>query len=1275
VETLDKANAPSAEPALGGITHNDTASNEQAVPVPWWIGPAPLPLTWIIPEPYNIDTVEVQAKVGKKNTTVGYKYYADVAGIAGLGLGKRLRWLESDGEIIWQGSLVRSDDPASPDYYGVEVFTSVGTWYVTWGRWDQPEDTVLLAPLAQINPALAHPAYRGQVRVVIKRYYCGESGSQVPNTRIGMEREPVPPIGDFAAPSAGVASSQGQSIIAGLLELAMHPVYGAGLSEDHFAAADWESGALDVLAACGGHAPLLDRAQPLRDVAKDFSSYYDGFFRIENGRLRPGRFPHAAAMPDGLPLLTLHDYMERPAVRATAVAAVVNTVNVKYRERANNFADTIATGHASDAVQAIDAHEPAEIAMPAIIDPVQAQQIANEQADIAADGKITAEGAVLRTARAVKGDGTPLLPGDQVVTRLIAFESEIPARVTRRVDHYQGAPELDFENERGAWPASAAGAADERPAIEPALPRPVEAARVLELPAGLAPSPLGIHVALLARRPLAASASGMITAANITGMSVWYSPAGDSYDWLGSTHSFAVRGVLFAALPDSSAPSDVTLVLDDANLDAGRITPQGAAAQDNDTLLLILGDEVFSVGECLLGDATMTLSCLRGRRGSHAAAHGAGVEAWLVFRDELAAFTHATFAAGQTRSFKLQPFNQRALALDEAAPLPHTFRDRAAEAPQIAFGPVPARLVEGATAAFSAQIADVNGDLVSWSLRAEQLDPADDTVIASLHIAAGTPAPAERASLAVSATAALPRAGTWRLVIEATDEADAHTQAATDLFAVAARDDGGWGDPLPGPPPVPSGLVIQGGLEQLGIYWAQEEVNTVATWELCIKDAAGLVAEVTHAGLAGTSLVLSVPPGTTRYARVRAVGKNSLVSGWSGEVAGTSMTIGADAIGAYGAAITQLQERQSGLVRDHKNLLLAQGGMHAAVQVFAENFLNELGQLIARYGVTLDVNGWVTGFEQSNGGPGSDYFDILASQFRIRHPSAPAAIPFFVENGIIYMNTAVIKELSASKLSGGSTNNAAIILASGSSIKSEGFADGQRGFILRSDGTAELDRVTVRDTLMVGTLGGVSISPVVANFLENQSVSVSLSMPAGVTLRYTLDGQEVTPSSAIWPSGSSGLNPMLIEGTCLLRVRGFNDQGQMTEETRGIYIKEAQQSSMVVLSSSRESSNQWRDIYVFAACATPGSTVYLRIVGHIPSDLGGYAAIYSSSGVRTSLGSGQKNTDWLEVHPNGPNNGCSLYITAKTGGNITVHAKSTASGMQESVVTSQQITW
>lgn len=886
-----KTQQPCDEPLPGGVSSTNFSSNEQSVPVPWWIGPAPLPLTWIIPEAYNVVTVEKRQKVGKKNTTVGYDYYADVAGIAGLGLGRRLRWLECDGEIVWQGNIERPDNPADPNYHGVSVTTEVGTWHVTWGRWDQPEDKILLGPLGAKNPALRHPAYRGQIRVVIKRYYCGSTGSQVPNTRICMEREPVPAIGNFPAQN----SVQGESIVAGWLELATHPIFGAELPPSAFPPQEWETVARDVVAAVGCHAPFLDTPSPLRDVAKDFATYYDGFFRLEEGCIRPGFYPRNGTLPANLTTLGVHDFVERPQVRATSVNATFNAITVTFRDRTNLFAETPASGSASDHVEAVDGHEPESMKMLAIIDPAQAQRCADEAADLAAEGTHGVEGAIVRTARAVNPDGSPLLPGDNAITTIFTLGVEVPVRVTRRVDNYRAEPELDLDHEPGCYPKAPATPADARPAIEVTKPRQVEHARVLELTAALAGTPLGLIIAVLAKRPISASAGGTMTAHNVVGFSVWYSPAGASYDWLGMSTGWAVRGVTAGASLATPDPLQLTIALDADNIDLSRIDPQSATAQNDDTLLLIIDDEIFSVGAININAYNYTLSCLRARCGSLAAAHAAGAEAWLVFRDELTHYTHATFAAKQTRNFKLQPYATTALELEDADPLVYQFRDRGNEAPKIAIDALPAAPKVGVPYQYKAAITDINGDLHTWRMAAERI--VDSAAAETVQIGSGTALPLERASLAVRGMVTFPRAGKWQIVVTASDAAEAATEARSAIFDVAARTDGSWGDLDLTPPAAPEGLVAQGGFEALNISWSQSNANAVASWDLCIKAAAGQVAEVTHGGLVGTTFVLSpLAAGAKKYIRARAVGGNGIPSAWSAEVSGTTLAVDKSAI-------------------------------------------------------------------------------------------------------------------------------------------------------------------------------------------------------------------------------------------------------------------------------------------------------------------------------------------------------------------------------------------
>jgi hypothetical protein len=55
--------------------------------------------------------------------------------------------------------------------------------------------------------------------------------------------------------------------------------------------------------------------------------------------------------------------------------------------------------------------------MPHIVDPAQAKQCAEDQASLAADGVIEAEGAAVRRARCVKPDGSPSWSPDGLTRR------------------------------------------------------------------------------------------------------------------------------------------------------------------------------------------------------------------------------------------------------------------------------------------------------------------------------------------------------------------------------------------------------------------------------------------------------------------------------------------------------------------------------------------------------------------------------------------------------------------------------------------------------------------------------------------------------------------------------------------------------------------------------------------------------------------------------------------------------------------------------------------
>lgn len=86
----------------------------------------------------------------------------------------------------------------------------------------------------------------------------------------------------------------------------------------------------------------------------------------------------------------------------------------------------------------------------------------------------------------------------------------------------------------------------------------------------------------------------------------------------------------------------------------------------------------------------------------------------------------------------------------------------------------------------------------------------------------------------------------------------------------------------------------------------------------------------------------------------------------------------------------------------------------------------DVSGLEARYGVTLNVNGYITGFEQFNDGT-SGTFAILADNFYIVDPANDGqnpVVPFAVTGGVVYMQNvviqdAVIEDLSVGKLTAG----------------------------------------------------------------------------------------------------------------------------------------------------------------------------------------------------------------------------------------------------------------
>lgn len=123
-------------------------------------------------------------------------------------------------------------------------------------------------------------------------------------------------------------------------------------------------------------------------------------------------------------------------------------------------------------------------------------------------------------------------------------------------------------------------------------------------------------------------------------------------------------------------------------------------------------------------------------------------------------------------------------------------------------------------------------------------------------------------------------------------------------------------------------------------------------------------------------------------------------------------------VGNNAAAIVTEQNARtsadSALASDISTLTTSVNGNTASISTLQSS----VNGLSAKYGVSLDVNGYVTGFVQNNNGTSGD-FTIIADKFAIVTPGSTPTVPFEVSGGIVRIKEAAIGNLSVSKLSAG----------------------------------------------------------------------------------------------------------------------------------------------------------------------------------------------------------------------------------------------------------------
>ncbi|HCM6233404.1 TPA: DUF1983 domain-containing protein [Klebsiella pneumoniae] len=239
------------------------------------------------------------------------------------------------------------------------------------------------------------------------------------------------------------------------------------------------------------------------------------------------------------------------------------------------------------------------------------------------------------------------------------------------------------------------------------------------------------------------------------------------------------------------------------------------------------------------------------------------------------------------------------------------------------------------------------------------------------------------------------------------------------------------------------------------------------------------------------------------------------------------------------AAIKSTQQTQattiSALSQQQTNLTAQVGGQSAELQELKKTVV-ENGNVSSTWMVKMETSsngkkyaaGIALGIDGKNL---QSQFLVQADRFGLINTSnGNTTTPFVVENGVAYMNAAVIKD--------GSITNAKI----GSEIRSDNFVDGSQGWRIGKDGSSQFNNVIVRGRVEANS--GVFKGTVQAeSFIGDIATSASFN-------GFTVKGGEGSGTMNAWYQNRG--YPMTITLNCTVRCNSYS--GGVGDQSRDFYV-------------------------------------------------------------------------------------------------------------------------
>ena len=600
--------------------------------------------------------------------------YCSVAGVLCHGPIQHVRAVYAGGDLVAVLDVSRPTNPLDPDYYYTVIefggtdadlgVTNRVRFY--WGDEDQPVDTWLTT-----NSGQDHPPYKGQTLVVFERLHCGQiqANSQaqpaLPNIEFTVYRLPSPSMPSGlrfpASLPGGVAQFRGVNLLSAMWDFLTHARGGLGLTSTILDQSDWttkaedlEDGTKPASGLYGEEAylsPLLTGQQDADKIVQDALQYIDGWVYTEAGKIRINYFPNDGTVPGSLPEITEADHVEPPRIQTASLSESPTTIAVELLEGDSGELDLI------DAVETASVPFVREITGNSAVKKLQRPWITSR--DLGAKYATRAAGlatipeksgeSVVRIDRAVRLDGTPLRIGDIFTLNYAPMLELVTARLIERLEDETTAT-LRWERERGTSSVPYAPPTDARDNyVQPDPPTPGTGDwTALEAPSGLSAT---AAVVVLAQRPSDV----------LAGLRLYLDGDGD---WSSGQTLLGIQGFAAKVTLNTTINSSVTsCVLDGTGVDVSPFLGSGVTAteQEDDTLLLLMGTEWMSIGAVSsAGAGSYNVAISRGRVGSVAAGHTSAAVGWVIRRDRLPLWRHATFEQTETRYFKILYYHNKA---------------------------------------------------------------------------------------------------------------------------------------------------------------------------------------------------------------------------------------------------------------------------------------------------------------------------------------------------------------------------------------------------------------------------------------------------------------------------------------------------------------------------------------------------------------------------------------------------------------------------------------